>query len=143
MLHRIIYTSAANPDLKVDDYREIALKASEGNKRKNITGMLLFCEGGVLQILEGKKPVIESLFEAIKYDKRHNNVMKLIDRPCTSREFPTWSMGFRNISNLNDLDFVFALRNNTLKDRLPDGQRSETHVLTDTFSKIHRLNVAS
>ena len=142
-MHRIIYTSSTSDRLSENDYRNIALKASVNNKTYGITGILLFFEGGILQVLEGNQSDIEALFKTIKKDTRHNNISKLIDHPCEEREFPAWSMGFQTVSNMADLDFVFPLTHKNLTLEMPGNQTSETHVLIDTFSKIQRLDTVA
>lgn len=54
--------------------------------------MLLFNNQEFMQVLEGEREVIDSLFEEIKKHTRHQRVIKLIDRKVEQRDFADWSM---------------------------------------------------
>ena len=58
-----------------------------------------------MQIIEGKTEEIHQLFEKIKIDKRHTNVVKLIEFKIEERAYEEWSMSFKSVS-YNDLQSV-------------------------------------
>jgi hypothetical protein len=72
-------------------------KARNNNAAKNITGMLLHRDGLFVQALEGEEADIVSLFETIRNDTRHQDVIQIYLRPISIRSFPEWSMGFNRI----------------------------------------------
>ena len=139
MVHQIIYTSAAKPELTPKDFRNIAIKASLQNKANGITGILLFIDGGILQVLEGEKAIIQALYEKINCDTRHTNMTKLIDRDAPQREFPAWSMGFRMVEDSDQLDFAFDLTRQNFNKNMPDDLSPEVSILTNTYARVQRL----
>lgn len=47
-----------------------------------------------MQLLEGPEGVVETLFDTIKQDPRHNKVYGLVRGDISERTFPDWQMGF-------------------------------------------------
>ena len=139
MVHQIIYTSAAKPELTPKDFRNIAIKASQQNNALNITGILLFFDGGILQVLEGDKDVIQGLYQKIASDSRHTNLTKLIDRSANKREFPAWSMGFRMVEEQEQFDFAFDLTRQSFEKHMPEDVSPEVSVLTNTYARVQRI----
>jgi hypothetical protein len=68
------------------------------NGRNGITGMMLYADGNVIQVLEGEKDAVHTTFQAIEMDKRHTGIFVLIEQEIASREFASWSMGFRQLA---------------------------------------------
>ena len=70
----------------------------EAAKRKNppegITGALLYSGGYFCQLLEGPAAGLESLFETILSDDRHDRVEVLFFDPAPDRYFGAWAMAF-------------------------------------------------
>lgn len=67
------------------------------NMAQQITGMLLYADGGFMQVIEGEDAAIDETFGRIQADPRHTNII-LIDRaPIAERSFPGWTMGFRRL----------------------------------------------
>jgi hypothetical protein len=63
--------------------------------------MLLYKNGEFMQALEGPDKEVTALAERIAKDPRHRDVRVILKTAARQREFPDWTMGFRN---LNDLD---------------------------------------
>ena len=80
MLSTLIYSSQLGtgylPDL--DGLAEISRR---NNARQDITGILLFDGESFFQILEGDEEAIDSLFDRIRMDKRHDSVCLLYTSP--------------------------------------------------------------
>jgi len=72
--------------------------AVRNNKQRNITGMLLYSDGNLMQVLEGEKDVVLKTFRAIEQDSRHRGCVNLHQDEIASRDFASWSMGFRHIT---------------------------------------------
>jgi len=66
------------------------------NKARGITGIIVYHEGQFLQILEGRERVVESLFEKISKDPRHDHVELLLRTEIIERSFADSSMGLCN-----------------------------------------------
>jgi hypothetical protein len=82
--------------------------STRNNKRRGITGMLLFSEGNVMQVLEGKKDTVIETFQAIQLDVRHCDIFVLTEVEIESRKFASWSMGFRQLSKVDLEKFPIA-----------------------------------
>lgn len=92
-LYEIAYISQAvgNGHAMVDDILNISRR---NNARRNITGSLFFDGANFTQFLEGTLQDIEVLFETIKKDPRHTQVILLHKMPIDERRFGSWSMQY-------------------------------------------------
>lgn len=104
LLHTIVYSSSATRHFSETELLDLLAVSRNKNRRKSITGMLLFKNQEFMQVLEGEREVIDSLFEEIKKDSGHQRVIKLIDREVEQRDFADWSMGFVNLEQAIDHD---------------------------------------
>ncbi len=101
-LFQLLYMSSlvsADPDL-LPSILDISVR---NNKRQSITGMMVYADGNVLQVLEGEKDAVLQTFRAIEMDNRHSGIFVLIEAEIASRQFASWSMGFRQL-NKADLE---------------------------------------
>lgn len=96
----LIYGSTATYHMTEEELIEILRQAESNNSELGITGMLLYKDGNFLQVLEGEEDVVMPLYNKIKFDERHHQVITIGKRKITERDFEKWSMGFVNISNL-------------------------------------------
>lgn len=69
-------------------------KSRESNAQNNITGCLIAYMGRFIQVLEGDKTVVQTLFEKIKADERHTNVVAFSEDDIDSRTFSGWGMAY-------------------------------------------------
>ena len=106
MLTRLIYASSIAIPLNPSVVQEIVDKAREANQRRQITGMLVFDSGSFLQVLEGGREVVSSVFCRIAADPRHQRVQLLESVPVHERQFATWSMGFAAADSLGRETFL-------------------------------------
>lgn len=95
---QLAYVSSTRGLLIADDIVNILIASREKNGNRAITGMLLYKDGNVLQILEGDESQVIQLFEVIKKDERHSGIIKLYQKSIEARDFPEWTMGFHNLS---------------------------------------------
>lgn len=104
-LHQIIYLSrlVGDEDVAVKD---ILAKALLNNPRNKVTGMMLYADGDILQVLEGPKEAVTALFKKIQCDVRHTDVFIVLDEPLQARHFPEWSMGYKKLDLLDKADFL-------------------------------------
>ena len=101
MYYQLIYASTASPDLTEADVMAIMRKAQQNNKRRGITGLTLYKNGNFMQIIEGEREVVESLYQTISRDPRHMNVMAIMTRSVPEREFGEWTMGIHDLNNFD------------------------------------------
>ena len=72
-------------------------KAKENNSNEDITGNLLYDGGRFIQLLEGDKEIITSLYVKIARDTRHKNLRLLYLEEASMRLFPNWGMNMVNL----------------------------------------------
>ena len=96
-LIQLIYTSTLVHDTQ-DVMANILQTSRRANKSHNISGMLLCAKGGVLQVLEGEDDVVSKLYRSIELDKRHDNIFLLSKTEVVERQFASWAMGFRRLT---------------------------------------------
>lgn len=105
MLSHLIYISYRNENCTDEEIQNILKSCKKNNGHNDITGVLLYSDKQFVQYLEGEYNEIISLFEKIKKDKRHRNVIMLTSFPIKERAFPSWQMGAKKVS-LEDVEFV-------------------------------------
>lgn len=79
MFKYIAYVSRQSFILTDEDISNLLITCRTKNTRNEITGMLIYFDGTFVQFLEGPKENIEPLFATISKDKRHQDVILLID----------------------------------------------------------------
>ena len=105
-LFHLSYVSTANDFLKLIDFENILNAAKEKNNLLNITGILIYCNKSFFQILEGPKENVLDVFEQIKNDCRHDNIIKIQEEHIVKRKFKDWNMAFKSFNKeLSALDY--------------------------------------
>ncbi|MEJ7769655.1 MAG: BLUF domain-containing protein [Chitinophagaceae bacterium] len=135
-MHNLIYLSSASHLFSNEELLEILTISRLNNSKLDVSGLLLYHEGSILQILEGEEGVIKTLFQKISRDQRHRGVIKMIDGSIEERSFADWSMGFKQISN-KDWSEVQGYLDFKKKDQIldivvPGNQRISTVIKTFT-----------
>ena len=136
MIFQLIYTCAFTNPLSCADLESIAKLSRKRNLDRNITGILLCKDGSALQVLEGEKSAVLALYETIKTDPRVTNLLTLIQRSASEREFPNWSMGFKNADNS---EAAFKLCARSFPDALPENASPEVDTIGRTFARVTGL----
>lgn len=77
-------------------------QARARNSLYGITGLLVFDYGAFLQVLEGQRSEVETIFASIERDPRHTALRVLTREPKPEREFHTWSMAWADISQVTN-----------------------------------------
>lgn len=94
----ITYFSTAVETTTEHDIVDIVEFSRIKNARLNITGVLLYINGNIVQVLEGPKEALEDLYKSIQADVRHTNVRAVISQPINQRLFSHWYMGYETLS---------------------------------------------
>ncbi len=97
----LIYVSSSKGLFNETDLVELLRSARIANKKHEITGMLLYHEGNIMQVLEGNEKDVNQLFSNILKDARHHGVIKMICEPILKRDFSDWRMSYLNISKIH------------------------------------------
>ncbi len=98
-LIQIAYASSATKHFSKEELVELLNKSRAKNQKNGITGLLLYKSGNILQILEGESDVIKRVLRQIELDTRHRGLLTIFKRNIEEREFPDWSMAFRNLND--------------------------------------------
>jgi hypothetical protein len=102
-MYHIIYLSSAVTFFSKDELKELLVKARKFNLKLNITGILFYNDGNFLQAIEGDKKDVQALFEKIKSDPRHKQIVTLFSESINAREYPEWSMAYRDLHLSKDI----------------------------------------
>jgi hypothetical protein len=94
-----VYASSAVRPFSNEELIELLEKSRAKNHELNVTGMLLYKDGNFMQVLEGEESVVLALMAVIARDPRHRGLLRLTRGYTDDRQFPTWSMGFRNLDS--------------------------------------------
>lgn len=93
-LVQLMYASAALVPFTPLDLADLLAKARAKNQACDVSGLLVHLGGSFLQVLEGPKDDVESLYQTIIRDSRHAKCRLLLRSEIDEREFGEWSMGF-------------------------------------------------
>lgn len=104
----IVYFSSAVKPFSEEDILVILEQSRRNNAENNITGMLLYMDESIIQILEGEQKAVENLLARIQQDTRHRDIVAVFKRPIKERLFDAWSMGYetitaRELENIKDI----------------------------------------
>ncbi len=95
----LIYFSSSVKPFQEADLVSLLQQSRKHNSEVGITGVLLYVRGRILQVLEGDKQAVESLYKRIEEDIRHTNVSLALSRPITQRLFAKWTMGYETLTH--------------------------------------------
>ena len=102
-MYRIMYMSSAKFLFTDEDLENLLANSRISNSKLDITGLLIIKGKTFIQCLEGEKENVEKVFNRIKNDSRHENILILVEEYTKHRLFPDWSMGYKNIKYLTNL----------------------------------------
>lgn len=89
-----IYISYIKNNLKKDLLEQLLQKFQNNNKINDITGMLFYHTGNVIQLFEGPIEKTKKLMENLNKDSSHERVVIIYHKPILNRIFPYWNMGY-------------------------------------------------
>lgn len=91
-VYQLSYRSKATNYFKVGDLDYMLETAIQNNERANISGCLVFYNNCFVQILEGSKENVISLYNKIKKDNRHYDLELLWQGEVDKKHFKEWGM---------------------------------------------------
>ena len=95
----LVYVSSATWPFSGEDLRVLLETCRKNNAELGVTGMLLYKDGNFMQVLEGDEGAVRGLYARIAADPRHGGEITLQQGFAEGRQFPDWSMGFRNLDS--------------------------------------------
>jgi Sensors of blue-light using FAD len=90
----LLYCSEQVYEMDASDMLKLLFDARTFNREHGITGLLLHHGGRFMQLLEGEESDLRGLYDRIKADARHHDLVLEVDSPASERLFPGWSMGY-------------------------------------------------
>jgi len=110
MFNYLAYVSRQSHIMSEDDISALLQKCRINNTQKDITGMLLYFDGTFVQFLEGPEENLNHLFAKISKDKRHQDVILLLEGQTEKREFADWTMAYKKLS-VYEVNKIEGLKN--------------------------------
>ena len=98
MLVSLLYVSQSVGPITTTVTTSILEKSNAYNKKENITGILCQGSGLWLQVLEGERAQVNTLYSRIMADRHHQKIELLSMEEITSRRFGQWSMALVYLS---------------------------------------------
>ncbi len=95
----LTYVSSATEPFSEEDLALWLAQWRKNNSALGITGMLLYKDGNFMQVLEGEEGTIRSLYTRIERDPRNKGNIVLQQEDAEERQFPDWTMGFRDLNS--------------------------------------------
>lgn len=136
-MHQLLYVSGAKPGIGKTDIAEILATARANNARIGVTGVLLHADDTFLQILEGAKADVRNLYQRIALDRRHRNVMLLMEHDASERAFGSWSMGFQSLDiRLGQDRDIFRITRSALESRIKLEQAEILMTMVRAFCRV-------
>ncbi|CAG5072666.1 hypothetical protein DYBT9623_04236 [Dyadobacter sp. CECT 9623] len=93
----LVYISSSDM-LSAPELDELLNKSQQKNRKLGITGVLLYCNGSIIQVLEGEESTVSNLYSVISSDPRHSQVIRLYSGKIGERSFPDWQMGYKTLT---------------------------------------------
>ena len=120
MLERIVYRSKSTSDIGSLSLFNLLTEARKKNARLDITGHLIFDGEFFTQWIEGPGKSINSLWESLLKDDRHNQVILISRTPIEHRRFAEWSMAFSSYPSLNshNMPGFFPVDENSISQKI-------------------------
>ena len=140
---QIAYISSATQPMSQPALLDLLQSCREHNADRGVTGMLFYCNGTFLQVLEGEERVIDELLDVIDQDPRHTGIQIIQRKAIQHREYSDWSMGFQRVSE-RDLQHIEGLRDFSEKDFNADYLGRQTAIvqsLMDHFRRQRRKTI--
>jgi hypothetical protein len=133
-MRQLLYVSKTESDIALGDLDDILTASRRNNALMGITGLLLFLDGGFLQILEGEERAVRELYTRVANDPRHRNAQVMLDREIPCRAFPDWSMGFeRPCMDDPETAGMFGVAREAIHGRLSPGTGRIVAMMLQTF----------
>ena len=141
-MRQLLYVSNTVDELGLGDLDQILTASRRNNAMMSITGLLLFIDGGFLQVLEGEERAVRELYTRISSDPRHRNTRLMLDREVPARAFPDWSMGFeRPCMDDPETAGMFGVAREAIHGRLSPGTGRIVAMMLQTFYAVQHSDL--
>lgn len=96
-MFQIVYASSALCSFNEAELLALMEISAANNARVDVTGILLYKGGNFMQVLEGEESAVMTVYDRITRDPRHRGVLPFMKGNIPRRDFPRWSMAYRNL----------------------------------------------
>ena len=134
-MKRIIYLSYSSYFLDEKNLVDLYELSHKNNLENGITGLFIYSDQDILQVLEGPNAAVTSLFNKISKDKRHTAMILLAEETIQNRYFPDWQMGFY-VVGYEDIQKNQELRDYS-KETIQNVDSQKLLTLLESFLKNH------
>lgn len=110
MIKYLAYVSRQSYILTDSVISDLLQKCRNNNAENGITGMLIYFDGTFVQFLEGPDENLNQLFLKISQDKRHQDIILLLEGIAEKRGFSDWSMAYKKVTQ-SEVSQIEGLRN--------------------------------
>ena len=97
-----------------------------------------------MQIIEGPKPAVETLFSKIKADPRHKNVLVVSRQAAETRDFPAYHMGYKRLkTRLTDKEipgYTDIIEQGRIPKETLETLSTHIRVFLQSFAKVARID---
>ncbi len=140
-MRQLLYVSNTHREFPQAELQSILASSRRNNAVANVTGMLVYLDGGFLQVLEGSDEAVEQTYRRISQDARHWNASVLLDHDAT-RAFTEWSMGFERLAARQaETEHVFHATQEAIAGRLSAAGTEALAILLRTFYRVQHGNI--
>ena len=98
-MYYLVYSSTATQPISHQQLADILQSSHRNNPPLGITGMLLYCQGKFIQVLEGRRDAVHDLYLKIVKNTLHTNAQVLLEGRLPERNFETWTMGYKALED--------------------------------------------
>lgn len=91
-MYELLYTSVSAKGLNEKELINIQRVSVQNNLAFNVTGMLIYYDREIMQLLEGEEADVKALYQRIKMDERHTLMNVFYQGNIKQRSFGKWSM---------------------------------------------------
>jgi hypothetical protein len=96
-LLQVIYVCAGEPSIAEHDIATLLKQARIANRKHDVSGMLLYVGGHILQSFEGEPRMVDAVSDTLYRDKPRMRVKQMVRESIVERQFPEWTMGFATV----------------------------------------------
>lgn len=133
---QLIYASNATSEMTKENLLSLLVQSRERNLKQNVTGLLLYADKKFLQVLEGEQKDVEEIYQSILHDDRNTSNVIYSKSKIIEREFPNWSMGFRNLDLEEKKDIQGFSNFLEIGEKLIDFKLSHAILLLNQFKDL-------
>ncbi|MEM6343106.1 MAG: BLUF domain-containing protein [Bacteroidota bacterium] len=118
-MYQIVYLSTAFKDMSQIELDELMAISHLNNVRDQITGILVYVDGSIIQLIEGPEYNVQRLYRKIQMDMRHHGIIRLYEGAIENRLFPHWTMAYKRLTTSEFIADIGIQLNLVEKDLLP------------------------